>query len=114
MKLRFVVLILFFGFQIVGIIYSRLVPERYFSWAPYDQLSFYTIEAEIEGKKLTSSEVSHRYNLPSSGRENRSISNLIGVIRQYELRYGKGEKIKVKVAYQTNGKSEKTWNWPEH
>lgn len=113
MKTREIILVLFFGLQVVGIVYSRLVPERYFSWAPYDQLSVYSIQVEINGEKLTSSEINSRYNLPATGKENRAISNLIGVIREYELRYGLIENAKVELSYRTNSKPEEIWKWPE-
>jgi hypothetical protein len=109
--MRNVILGIFFGLQLVGIGYSRLASTRYFSWAPFDQISFYTIEAEVNGLKLTGEEVMDRYNIPSKGRENRSIDHLFAALRQYEDTYGLPDIVHVKVSYQINGGAQRRWNY---
>jgi hypothetical protein len=109
--MRRVALGIFFGLQVVGLGYSRFVNTRYFSWAPYDQISFYTIEAEVNGLTLTAEEVSERYHIPSQGRENRSIDHLFVALSQYEETYGSMDVAHVKVRYQTNGGAQRRWNY---
>lgn len=107
------IVLLFFALQIVGIVHARFVPERFFCWAPYDQLSHYTISTWIKGTKLNKEAVIKRYQLRGYGRENRSIHNVFAIVSQYERTKGKEDSAKVIIQYQQNGKNKKTWYWPE-
>lgn len=106
-------LIIFFSLQIAGILVSRFTKTRFFCWAPYDEISFYDIDVSIDGKELDEEKISDRYRKPEYGRENRSIHNLISIIRQYETTYGKDDNASVELSFIKNGHSEKTWTWPE-
>lgn len=109
--MRRIVLIVFFFLQVIGIIYSKASAKRYFSWAPFDQISVYEIKALVNGQELSAEEIQGRYNLAPIGRENRSIHHVFGVVSAYELSYGKSDRAQVKVIYQTNGKEKQEWNF---
>lgn len=111
-RVRLVALAAVFGVQVAGVAYARFVPTRYLCWAPYDQISFYMIEAEREGRPLTPSEISARYRMPAEGRENRTIQHVLNTIAQYESTYGRADKVGVRVRYRTNGRPEQTWSVP--
>lgn len=104
---------LFFALQIIGIVVTKFSDVKYFCWAPYDEISRYKISVMLEGDKLDSREIQHRYRTSAKGRENRSISNLISVIRQYETTYGSKQNAIVKLSYLTNGHEERVWIWPD-
>jgi hypothetical protein len=106
-KLRSIVLFLFFGFQVLGIVVARIHDHRFFSWAPFDELSSYEIESVLEGKKLTDSEIRDRYFIPAKGRENRSITHIFRILEKAEET--QPQKAKVIVRYSTNGKAEEIW-----
>ena len=106
-------LTLLFGVQLAGIVYARFVPTRYLCWAPYDQISFYRIEAQRESLALTPAEIEARYRIPAAGRENRSIHNLLSTIAQFETTYGRADGVRVHVRYRVNGGPEQVWNAPD-
>lgn len=106
-------LIFFFALQILGIIAGRVSDAKYFCWAPYDEISFYEIHATVNGKVLDSKSIYNRYRKNKTGRENRSIYNIISIIRQYETTYGKTDVAKIELSYVINGHKERTWIWPE-
>ena len=109
---RIAVLGIVFAIQIAGVIYARFEPTRYLCWAPYDQISFYTIEAERAGQPLSSDEIGARYRMPASGRENRSIHHVLNSVAQFESTYGRTDRVGVRVRYRTNGRPEQTWTAP--
>jgi hypothetical protein len=111
-RIRLAVLAGFFGVQLAGIAYARFVPTRYLCWAPYDQISFYRIEAERDGQRLTADEIDARYRIPSDGRENRSIHHVLNSIMQFESTYGRSDDVTVRVRYRTNRRPEQTWTLP--
>lgn len=102
-----------FGVQMVALPYARFVQTRYLCWAPYDQISFYRIEAHREGRLLTPAEVQKRYRVPAVGRENRSIHNLFEAIAQYEMTYGRSDAVRARIIYRVNGGPEQTWTAPD-
>ena len=106
---RLLLLAAVFGVQLAGVVYARFVPTRYLCWAPYDQISFYTIEAERDGQRLTPDEIAARYRMPADGRENRSIHHVLNTIAQLESTYGRTDRVRVRVRYRTNGRPEQTW-----
>lgn len=103
---------LFFSGQLLGIMNSRFTSTNFFSWAPYDQISYYEIEVQKQGQSLSSESIRNRYHISAKGRENRSIHNIISMIRQYESTYGKGEEVSVTIFYRINGHETGTWKWP--
>lgn len=92
--------------------YSRFVPTRYFSWAPYDEISLYELEVQIDGRMLTRREIRRRYDVRSPGRENRSIQHVVDIVRQYEETYGMSDEARVVLRYRTNGGEPRAWRWP--
>ena len=110
--LRRLFLLVFFAIQLAGVVYARLVPTRYLSWAPYDQVSFFEIEVDVRGKRLTPVEVRARYRLPASGRENRSIHHVLDAVALYEQTYGAGDSAAVRIRYTVNRGEEEVWTYP--
>jgi len=104
---------LFFSVQLLGVIVGRFDEAKFFSWAPYDQISYYEIEALRQGQNLSSETIRDRYHISPKGRENRSIHNIISIVRQYENSYGKGENVNITISYTINGHYSGTWTWPE-
>ena len=101
-----------FSVQVAGLVYARFVPTRYLCWAPYDQISFYRIEADRDGRPLTTTEVGERYRMPPTGRENRSIYHVLNTIAQFESTYGRTDRVNVRVVYRVNGRPEQMWTAP--
>ena len=87
-------------------------PERYFCWAPYDEHTFYTIEVEVDGRKLSKSEIADRYRYYPGGWEPRSIHNVISQVSQFESTYGVDDGAKIVIEYETNGHPKRRWEWP--
>lgn len=108
---RKVFILLFFGLQVWGIVYARFTSVRYFCWAPYDQISQYEIRVDLNGSTLSSDAIEARYRIQAKGRENRSIHNVMALIRCYEQSYGKDDSAQVELHYTSNGKKAKVWYW---
>ncbi len=106
------ILLLFFG-QVIGIINGQLSKPKFFAWSPYDEISYYKIEGILNGEKLTKDDISNRYRISAIGRQNRSIYNIISIVRQYETSYGLAEPAKIEISYIVNGHKKSTWKWPE-
>lgn len=104
---------LLFVLQLSGIVAARFTDTKYFCWAPYDEISLYTIEVTVKGKELTWSETAARYRISPAGRENRSIHNIISIVRQYEKTFGRDESATVNISFLTNGYRKGKWTWPE-
>ena len=98
--------------QIIGIAAARFDPERYFCWAPYDEITRFEIRVTIEGRTLSPEEVRARYRLPDPTRDNRSHANVIAVIAQFERTYGAGDQARVELNYRVNGGEPRQWQWP--
>ena len=111
-EIRTAVLAVVFGVQAAGIVYARFVPTRYLCWAPYDQISFYRIEADRNGRPLTTTEIGARYRMAPAGRENRSIHHVLNSIAQFESTYGQTDRLNVRVIYRANGRPDQTWTAP--
>jgi len=110
---RPIVLALVFAVQIAGIVHARFAVTRYLCWAPYDQISFYRIEADRRGLALSPDEIAARYRLPAAGRENRSIHHVLEAVAQYEATYGRADPVATRVSYRVNGGAEQVWTPPE-
>ncbi len=110
MKIRYYLGVAFLLLQVISIVYSQFIPERFFCWAPYDEHTYIDISVEIDGKQLTKKEVKDRYRYKSEGWEPRSIANVFDIISQYESTYGKTDNATVEVNYSTNGQKERIWS----
>ncbi len=104
--------VLFLALQVASIGYARLVPERFFCWAPFDIHTHYVVEVEVGGERLTPEAIRQRYRYPSHGWEPRSIHNLFSIIAHYESEYGATDAARVVVAYSINGHPLERWTWP--
>ena len=109
MKRHFFLGIIFLIIQVLSVIYARVIPERFFCWAPYDEHTYYEVFVKIGGAELSTSEIENRYHYKSIGWEPRSIYNVFNIISQYESSYGVKENSTVYVKYSINGNREKTW-----
>ena len=67
MKFRYFFGIGFLAFQVLLIVYTRFIPERFFCWAPYDQHTYMDVEVVIDNKKLTEKEIKERYHYRAVG-----------------------------------------------
>lgn len=97
--------------QVAAIGYARVVPSRYFCWAPYDALSVYELGVALDGQPLPAEAALARYRLRGN-RDNRSIQHVIDIIEQYEQTYGRSDRATVRLRYQTNGREWREWRWP--
>jgi hypothetical protein len=104
--------LVFLALQVGAIVHARFIPERFFCWAPFDEHSYFRIEVEAAGRRLSRSEVEARYRYRAEGWEPRSIHNVISMVRQYESSYGRGSDAQVTIRYVVNGHPEKIWTWP--
>ena len=109
MKRQYYLGAIFLIAQFVSIIYARVIPERFFCWAPYDQHTHYELFVEAKGVELTKSEIQERYHYRATGWEPRSIFNVINIVNQYESTYGETDRARVKIKYSINGNSEEIW-----
>jgi len=105
--------VLFFAVQLFGIVAGRFTNVKYFSWAPYDQISMYKIDVKKDGRTLSRNEVRNRYHIAARGRENRSIHNIISIVRQYENTNGMDDGVNISISYTINGHHSETWVWPD-
>ena len=85
------------GFQIVMIGYARLVPSRYFCWAPMDSQNLYSITVVIAGHGLGPEEIETRYRQPATGGNWQAIQHVLDKVRQYEETYGRDDRARVVV-----------------
>jgi len=104
--------ILLLGAQIGSIVYARFIPERFFTWAPYDQQTYYTISVELPDRTLSPSAIQNRYRYRPQAWEPRNINNVISIVRQYETTYGRNDSAHVLIVYETNGRPAEVWEWP--
>ncbi|MEH6680164.1 MAG: hypothetical protein V7724_06420 [Sediminicola sp.] len=111
MRTKLAVGVIFLSLQIVLIIHSRFIPERFFCWAPYDEHSYIDISVKIKGKQLTPEQIGQRYHHMAKGYEARSIYNVFDIVEQYENTYGKKDRAEVIIEYSTNGHNKKQWNY---
>ena len=101
------------GAQGVAFVYAKFVPTRYFCWAPYDQNTYYTVEAWQGERALGADEIYARYRVFAQGHNPRSYTEITHTIAQYEQTYGAGEGYRVRVIYNINGTGPQTWIFPE-
>jgi len=113
LSLRPLLACLFLGAQGVGIIAARFGPERYFCWAPYDEITLFEITVTVGSRILAPEEVQARYQLPDPRRDNRSWAHVPRAISQYERTLGVHDKAYVEFRYTVNGGPPRLWTWPE-
>ena len=102
----------FLALQVASIVKEQFGETRYFCWAPHTIQAQYSLQVEVEGKLLTRQEVKRRYGLHGYGWEAHAIQNLINLLIQHELTYGKGEDAQITLEYRVNGRELETWRWP--
>lgn len=105
-------LYLFFGLQFAGLVIGRCTNVKFFAWAPYDELSYYEVSVSQGGEPLSAEEIKERYRRSAVGRENRTIHNLIAIIRQYETTYGRADSAQVLIDFNIHGRRPAKWSWP--
>jgi hypothetical protein len=99
--------------QLAGVVHARLVPHRYFCWAPFDVLTRYELTVSLPGGKvLAGPAAGDRYHFHDYGVDNRSPWNVIKAVRDYEETYGKTDHAEVVVRYAVNGAHRGEWRWP--
>jgi hypothetical protein len=112
--MRVAIPLLLLGFQIGAIVYARMVPTRYFCWAPYDTQTEYDATATVNGHVLTAGEFRARYRRPEHGSDNRSPQHVIDMLAQAEAKHARlGDKTTIEMKYRINGKELLEWHWPE-
>ena len=99
--------------QLFSVVYAQFGPSRYFCWAPNDYMVSYRLEVNINGRALTSKEITRRYRgLKSSGVYQNVVKHLENIVQQYETTYGRNDHAQVLLKYSTNGGPEHEWRWP--
>jgi hypothetical protein len=112
MKWRYTIGLLFLGLQLLGIAAARFTTERYFCWAPYDEITVYKLEVNVGGRTLTPKEIKQRYRFAKAGRDNRCSTHVMRVIEQYESGRGAKDGATVAMQYRVNGGEPRSWQWP--
>ena len=99
--------------QLFSVVYAQFGPSRYFCWVPNDYMVSYRLEVNINGRLLSSKEITGRYHvLKSSGVYQNVVKHLKNIVQQYETTYGRNDHAQVLLKYSTNGHQEKQWKWP--
>ncbi len=94
------------------IVYARFTPARYYCWAPHDMQNEYAIFVTMNGKALTSEEVTRRYRIRQEGVDPRAIEHVIRLIDHYERTFGRDENAQVRLEYRINGGAVNVDRWP--
>lgn len=110
-RLRLIIGLSLLAFQIGAIVYARLVPSRYFCWAPFDMQTDYVLHVEVNGRTLSASEIGSRYKRAQKGTDNRSYHHLIDIIRGVEERYHPEDRVEIRMIYRINGKAPEQWHF---
>jgi hypothetical protein len=90
---------------------SNCCKDRYFAWAPNDYSIDYRINATVNGRPLSGSEILHRYRLPQVGFYEDPLERLEGVLRRRELAYGEDDRVHIVLEYELNGRAPAKWTW---
>lgn len=101
------------GWQVSGIAAARFGEERYFCWAPYDQITQFELSVAVAGRELSREEIKRRYRLPDVSRDNRSWAHVPAVIAQYERTLGRADGALVEYRHRVNGGVPRVWRWPD-
>jgi hypothetical protein len=111
-RISFAISVALIAAQLAFIVSARTTNARYFCWAPFDMQTDYALDVTVDGAKLKPEEISHRYGLPASGTDNRSVQNLIDRVQLHEERYGAHHTTEITLRYRINGKQEQVWHYP--
>jgi hypothetical protein len=90
---------------------SSCCKERYFAWAPNDYSVDYQINASVNGRPLSGSEISDRYRLDQVGFWEDPVERLEGLLKRRELTYAGTDRITILLEYQLNGRATVKWTW---
>lgn len=101
------------GAQVIGVMASRFTETRYYSWAPYDEITEFELRVWVGGRELLGAEAARRYRLPHPSRDNRSWAHVPAAVAHYERTLGRDEGARVEYRHRINGGAERVWLWPE-
>ena len=90
---------------------SDCCKERYFAWAPNDYSIDYRINAAVNGRALSTSEILDRYRLDQVGYSTHPLERLQGVLQRRELAYGGYDRVHIVLEYELNGRPTAVWTW---
>jgi hypothetical protein len=107
---RFALGVLLLVLQVAGIVRGRFVDDRYFCWAPFDQVTRYSISVWVGDAALTPREIFRRYRREPVGVDNRAAYHVLDVIERVER--SAAEPARVVVRYRVNGREEREWRYP--
>lgn len=108
-RLGEILALLILAFQLVGVLRSPFVADRFFSWAPHDQRVEYRISAREAGVPVEKSEIYARYGLPSEGRNWHAYGDILKVIEVVESRKPQSARWDVRVDYEVNLGPTQSW-----
>ncbi|MEM8706644.1 MAG: hypothetical protein AAGE98_09320 [Actinomycetota bacterium] len=101
--------------QVVTVAYARTTDTRYLAWAPYDQISFYELDVEVDGEALSAEEIVGRYSLrlwleegAARGRENRSIAHVLTYVQRAEA---DATELEIVIRASVNGRPVEVHTW---
>ncbi len=97
--------------QFVGVLRGPLSRDRFFSWAPHDQRTEFTVTARHGLRLVMSSEIQERYGLPAV--EWHHWGNIQAVIRTAESRRPPSERWDVHLRYRVNRGAPRRWCYPQ-
>ena len=113
--MRRLVGVVFLLAQVGAVIHARFVPSRWLgAWAPNDYAVWYRLQVRIQEHPLSWEEVGQRYRLRR--REfvyEYPLQNLMDIVRQRELTYGRADNAQVVLTYHQNRGPMQEWRWPE-
>ena len=96
--------------QFIGILRGQLVDDRFFAWAPHDQLTRFTVRAQKDGQQISAEQIALRYGLPAEDWHHRG--NVQTVIRVAEGRMSPAERWDVQLRFQVNRRAPRDWCFP--
>jgi hypothetical protein len=90
---------------------SSCCKERYFAWAPNDYSVDYQINASVNGRPLSGSEIYDRYRLDQVGFWEDPVERLEGLLKRRELMYAGTDRVTILLEYELNGRPTEKWTW---
>jgi len=89
------------------------VDSRWLAWAPNDYAIWYRLTVHMNGRDLSPDEIAKRYGLvPEQVYEN-PARNIMDIVEQRELTYGRNDHAEVLLVYRPNGEPPQEWRWPD-
>jgi hypothetical protein len=98
--------------QVGSLIYGRLAPSRFFTWAVFEDVTQYNIHVTIGERLLTPAEISERYHIDAAGVYENPTQDIVYIVRQYEETYGREDHSRVVLTYCADGNRTIEWKWP--